>query len=214
MLPRSAQAQDLDFITNFFEKARGIAIAFQFGQLNAAALESDDSCPISSVCGASAEMLFDLADFGTDYSVELGFSASYWRGFRSARSGIDFRGSTRNLPTFSAYVSRDLDPWSPYGGLAFGLTDLWNAQAYDENNLVYPLDGQTFDWGLIAGLAYSLGPAYVFSELQYSWRTIASLEWTLPPEAQGVLPSEFPRALELSGFKMSVGFQFQFKEVS
>lgn len=212
LVPRPVAAQDLGFIEKFFEKARGIAIAFQFGQLNSAALESDDSCPLSAVCGASAEVLIDLADFGEGLSVELGFSASYWRGFQSSNPEIDLRGSTRNLPTVSAYVSRDLFPWSPYAGLSFGLADLWNAQAYDADGFVYPLDGQTFDWGLVGGLGYSLGPAYLISELHYKWRTFTSLDWTLPAEAGGALPAAFPRALDLSGFKMSLGLQFQFRE--
>ena len=211
-LPTQAAAQDLGFITDFFEKARGIAIAFQFGQLNAAALESDGACPLASVCGASAEVLIDLADFGDDLSVELGFAASYWRGFRSSRSELDLRGSTRNFPTISAYVSRDIGDWSPYLGLSFGLTDLWNAQAYDTLGTVYPLDGQTFDWGLLAALAYDLGPAFLTSEVHYSWRTFTSLDWTLPASAEGILPQGFPRALELSGFKLSLGVQFQFKD--
>ncbi|MEZ4416488.1 MAG: hypothetical protein R3E10_12145 [Gemmatimonadota bacterium] len=206
-----AGAQDLGFISAFFEKARGVAIAFQFGQLQGAGLESDDSCPLGAVCGASAEVLIDLADFGDDYGVELGFSASYWRGFRSSRPELDLRGSTRNFPTLAAYISRNLDPWSPYVGLSFGLSDLWNAQAYDEDGVVYPLAAQTFDWGLVGGLGYGLGPAYLISEVRYSWRTFTSLDWTLPASTER-LPSAFPRSLELSGFKLSLGLQFQFKD--
>jgi len=210
--PAGVQAQDLSFITDFFQKARGIAIAFQFGQLQGANLESNGSCPVASVCGASAEVLIDLAEFDNDMGVELGFAASYWRGFRSSRSEVDLRGSTRSFPTISAYVSRELAAWAPYMGLSFGLSELWNAQAYDANGFVYPLEAQTFDWGVVAGLGYSLGPVYLISEVHYNWRTFTSLTWTLPDSVGGALPPAFPRALELSGLKMSVGLQFQFRD--
>ncbi|MCA9738957.1 MAG: hypothetical protein KC645_15115 [Gemmatimonadetes bacterium] len=210
--PQGVSAQDFG-IGALFEKARGIALAFQFGELQSGNLESDDSCPLGAVCGASAELLIDLADFGGDVSVELGLSASYWRGFRSSDPRLDLRGSVRNFPTIAAYMSKDLDPWSPYAGLSFGLSDLWNAQAYDADGAVYPLDGQTFDWSAVAGLGYGLGPAIVISEIRYAWRTFSSLTWTLPGGSE-VLPAGFPRSLELSGFKMSVGLQFQFQDAS
>lgn len=73
-LPTHLAAQDLGFITDFFRNAKGIAIGVQLGQLNSAALTSDDTCPLAPVCGASGEILIDLADFDGDLSVELGFS--------------------------------------------------------------------------------------------------------------------------------------------
>ena len=210
--PTPLAAQDLGFITDFFRNAKGIAIGFQVGQLNSAALMSDDTCPLAPVCGASGEILIDLADFEGDLSVELGFSAGYWRGFKSSNPDVDLRGSIRNLPTISAYVSKDYGRWSPYAGLSFGLSDLWNAQAYDTDGLVYGLDAQTFDWGIMSALAYDLGPAFAFTELHYTWRRFTSLDWTLPDAVGGALPDAFPRALELSAPRINIGLQFQLNE--
>lgn len=210
--PTPVHAQDLGFITDFFSKARGIAIGFQMGQLNGAGLESDGICPAAPVCGANGELLIDLAEFVGDLSVEMGFAAGYWRGFRSSNPEVDLRGSVRNLPTISAYISKDIGLFSPYVGLSFGLSDLWNAQAYDADGFVFQLDGQTFDWGILGALSYNIGPAFLFSEVHYSWRRFNSLDWSLPSSADGALPPEFPRSLELSGFKLNVGLQFQFHE--
>lgn len=210
--PAHAEAQDLGFITDFFSKARGIAIGFQIGQLNAGELESDGLCPAAPVCGASGELLIDLAEFVGDLSVEMGFSAGYWRGFQSSSPEVDLRGSVRNFPTISAYISKDIGLFAPYIGLSFGLSDLWNAQAYDSEGFVYQLDGQTFDWGILGALSYNIGPAFLFSEVHYSWRRFNSLDWSLPSAADGALPAPFPRSLELSGFKLNVGLQFQFKQ--
>ena len=215
LLPGGAAAQSLDFLTDLFDGVRAVAISFNFVQLNGSgALESDGSCPISEACGGQAEVLLGLDAIDGPYQVELGLSASYLRGFRAVSDQLDLRGATRSFPTIAVYVSRELGEegkWSPYAGLSFGLSDLWNARAYDGAGAVYSLDGQTFDWGVILALAYDIGPGWVFAESTYTWRTFSSLDWTLPTSAAGVLPSAFPRALEFSGTRVNVGFQFQVK---
>ena len=179
----------------------------------------DGRCLFGDVCGAGAELLIDLPSFGGDsgFGVELGLGVEYTRGFMSGSDALDLRGSVRSLPTVAAYVTglgdvlEDFpDSLYPYFGLSFGLADLWNARAYDNSGVQFELDGQTFDWGLSLGMAVDLGlTAYLLGEGTYIWRRFSSLDWSLPDAAGEALPAEFPRALELSGWRLKVGLQFQ-----
>lgn len=218
--PASLRAQDpFSFISSIFSNAGSLALTAQFGLLNGEGdLIDDGRCLFGDLCGAGAELLLDLPSFsGGDVGVELGLGVDFTRGFRAGSSAVDLRGSIRSLPTVAAYVSglgESIDGFPdslyPYFGLSFGLADLWNARAYDANGLQFELDGQTFDWGLSAGLAVDLGlTAYLLTEGTYIWRRFSSLEWSLPDAAGEVLPPAFPRAMELSGWRFRVGLQFQ-----
>ena len=213
--PASGQVEGL--VSSLFSTVEGIAISYNFVQLDDGSfLESDGSCLLSEACGAQAEILIDLAAFNNRYSVELGLSASFMRGFKARSDEVDIRGSTRSFPTVGAYISYDLcDPvtggctWSPYVGMSFGLSELWNANAYDTSGRIYDLEGETFDWSLIAAIARKTGPGWLFLEAAYTWRTFASLAWTLPSAANEALPAAFPRSLELGGPRVNIGFQFR-----
>jgi len=220
--PTQAAAQDpFSFIGNVFSNAGSLALTAHFTQLNGEGdLVDDGRCFLGDLCGAGAELLLDLPGFsGGDIGVELGLGVDFTRGFKAGSNNVDLRGSIRSLPTIAAYVSglgESIDGFPnslyPYFGLSFGLADLWNARAYDTSGLQFELDSQTFDWGLTAGLAVDLGlTAYLLTEATYVWRRFSSLEWSLPDAAQEILPPEFPRALELSGWRFKVGLQFQLK---
>lgn len=218
--PGAAHAQDpFSFISSIFSNAGSLALTGQFGLLNGEGILVDDGrCLVGDLCGAGVELLLDLPSFsGGDVGVELGLGVDFTRGFKAGSSAVDLRGSVRSLPTVAAYVSglgeamEDFpDSLYPYFGLSFGLADLWNARAYDASGVQFELDGQTFDWGLSAGLAVDLGlTAFLLTEATYLWRRFSSVEWTLPDAANEILPPEFPRALELSGWRFRVGLQFQ-----
>jgi hypothetical protein len=134
---------------------------------------------------------------------------------------MDLRGSVRSFPTFSVYGTREglfgQDRLQPYLGASFGLAELWNAQAYDVGNYEYGVKSQTFEWGGTAGMYFDV-PVLdgVFIEGSYRRRRFASIDYVFPAHAdkQDSLPTGWPRGLDMSGFQVAVGLQFDLKRSS
>jgi len=196
----SVQAQEI--LSKIFEKATDIS---PFAQ--AAWLSSDTKLGTrgSSLFGYGIEILFSVADNPrAAYSVELALGYNYLTGFRSADPAIDLRGSMRTLPELSVYATYERPGRiEPYVGVHTGLLDLWHVQAYDAERVQYSVDSESFQAGVTAGAVWR----GVWLEGSYRVRNFPSLEWELP-EGTTVLPGEFPRSLDLSGWNLRVGYQF------
>ena len=74
----------------------------------------------------------------------------------------------------------------------------------------YPLAGDAFEAGLALGKAFESG---FFMETSYRLRQLPSVEWKLPTGVTA-LPAGWPRSLDLSGWFVGVGWQFQRKPAS
>ena len=189
-------------ITRIFEKATDIAPFFQAGWLT-----SDENLDTraSALLGYGVEVLFALKDDPkAPFAVELALGYNYLTGFRSANPALDLRGSMRTLPELSVYATYEkMGRVEPYVGVHTGLLDLWHTQAYDTDGRQYSVSSEAFQAGLTAGIVVR----GIWLEGSYRVRNFPSLEWVLPDDV-GVLPAEFPRDLDLSGWSLRVGYQF------
>lgn len=210
-----AHAQ-FDFLTELFDEVNSITVAVQGSQIHHSgelrARESD--CLGVGVCGMAAEVLIDLPSVaGAD--LELGLGTSFLRGFEATEPTLDLRGSLRAFPTITAYASLPerlgMGIAEPYVGASFGLVSLWNARGYDPEAVEYGLEAETFEHGFTVGL-FLLRPRGLFIEGGYRWRTFESVDWELPDAAAEKLPANWPRDLDLSGWQVSVGWQFRLRD--
>lgn len=211
--PASAQ---FDFLTGLFEEVNSITIAVQGSQItrSGGVRARESECLGFGICGMTAEVLLDLPSVsGAD--LELGLGSSVLRGFAATEPSLDLHGSVRAFPTISAYAtlpeSWGMGLFSPYAGASFGLAELWHARGYDDAGTEYELNAETFEYGVVAGV-YLLKPAGLFVEGGFRWRSFASVDWTLPEAAEERLPAGWPRDLDLSGWHVSVGWQFRLRD--
>ena len=205
-------AQDLSFITGLFKNVHSVTLAAQGGRLfDRENLSTDNSdCKEFGVCGMSAEVLFDLtAPKGTH--LELGLGASYLRGFHEAEtSPFQLYGAVRSFPTISVYLTQagEAHPIQPYAGVNFGISDLWNVQAYDPSGKELSVKGQTFDYGGTAGLYTGFFRSFgLFAEINYRRRRFPSLDWS-----RDSIPPGAPRELNLDGLLLAFGVQVSLKD--
>jgi hypothetical protein len=205
-----APAQGLDLVNGLFEEVNAVTIYYQRGAVTAdgGKLAGDD------LRGAGLEVLIDLATSEL-VALELGLGASYLHGYASD-DALDFRTSVRALPTVSLYASRKLyegdvlTAFALYGGLSFGLVDLWNAQAYDAQGRAWDVEAQTFETGASLGAYWTTSAALgFFVETGFRRREFSSIKWTLPEDES--LPEGW-RSLDLSGTYLQLGLQLRVKE--
>ncbi|HEX8358991.1 MAG TPA: hypothetical protein VF613_02660 [Longimicrobium sp.] len=210
-----AHAQ-LDFITGVFKEVNSVTLSVQGGGIpgshNLTTRGSD--CPGGGVCGMFAEVLIDLPDLGRT-EMELGLGTGYLRGFGAREGTLDLRGALRAFPVVSAYATfpeiRRLARIQPYAGLSVGVAELWNARGYDPAGTVFGVDGETLDFGGAAGL-YLTPLGGLFVEGAYRVRHFESVTWDLPDAAGERLPANWPRSLDATGWTLSLGWQFEFRD--
>ena len=129
-----------------------------------------------------------------------------------ADGAFDLRGSVRELPSISAYVSASLnDRIGIYGGVRTGVITLTDAQLYvpdGTTSSVYTLSSTSFEFGAPIGVDVKLvGDLHLTAEVEYMRRIFNSLT-TDPPTG---FPTAFPRTLNLSGWSWSLGLQLPLK---
>jgi opacity protein-like surface antigen len=206
----------VEFLTELFKDVNSVALSVQGGGIpgsgNLTTRGSD--CPGGGVCGMFAEVLIDLPDVGGT-ELELGLGTGYMRGFRAREESLDLHGSMRSFPVVSAYATfpeiERLARIEPYAGLSVGGSQLWNARGYDPEGTVFGVEGETLDFGATAGLFLTpLGGLFV--EGAYRVRRFESVTWELPESAGERLPSNWPRSLDASGWTLSLGWQFRFRD--
>jgi hypothetical protein len=129
-----------------------------------------------------------------------------------ADGAFDLRGSVRELPSISAYVSASLnDRIGVYGGVRTGVITLTDAQLYvpdGTTSSVYTLSSTSFEFGAPIGVDVKLvGDLHLTGEVEYMRRIFNSL--TTDPSTG--FPTAFPRTLNLSGWSWSLGLQLPLK---
>jgi hypothetical protein len=212
-LPANAACQELGFINALFSKVHSITIYGEGVELPAdATVQGRSKCAGMDICGAGTEVLIDLASAPVGTHFELGLGASYLRGLTSNAPDLDLRGAVRSFPTFAAYVTGINTPLSqyvePYVGASFGISDLWNARAYDSTNTATPAKAQTFEFGGTVGgyVNYGLLDG-LFVELSYRYRRFDGIDW-----GRTAVPVDWPRQIDLSGWSVQIGWQFDMKD--
>lgn len=210
----SATAQELGFLTSAIRNIHSVSLSIDRGLLldDENISIDEDACDISRICGMSAEILLDVpSPKGTH--VEVGIGASYFRGFREAKGApIELRGAVRSFPTISAYVTKEgqrrdggIDP---YLGVSFGISDLWNVQAYDSDRKEYALKGQTFDYGAEVGVFYPIrGSLGAFAEVRYRRRQFPSVDWS-----GDVVPTGASRSFDFDAVVLALGAQVRMND--
>lgn len=139
---------------------------------------------------------------------DLGVGYGQMDGLASA-GPYELHGSVRELPSVSAYATvRVTDRIGIYAGVRTGVITLQDAQVYvadDETTTsLFTLSSTSFEFGAPLGLDLQLaGDLHVTAEAAYMRRIFNSLSYD-PPSG---FPSNFPRALDLSGLSWSVGIQ-------
>lgn len=214
----SAPAQDLGAVMSVFKNVNSVTLYAQgaYFKDSPELTAAGSKCRGFGICGMGSEVLITVAS-SNNAMIELGLGTSFMRGFRASDETLDLRGAVRSFPTFTGYGTWPtlfgFSVAEPYVGLGFGLSDLWNVQAYDTAAIEYGLKGQTFDYGFVGGLYLNLPVVPgLFVEGSYRRRRFASLDWTLPSAAKEKVPDGWPRTLDLSGWGMAIGWQFDVGE--
>jgi hypothetical protein len=138
---------------------------------------------------------------------DLGIGYGQMDGLASA-GPYELRGSVRELPSISAYVTARLsDRIGIYAGVRTGVITLQDAQMYvgdGEATSLFTLSSTSFEFGAPLGLDIPVaGDLHLTVEAEYMRRIFNSLTFD-PPTG---FPPTFPRALDLSGMSWSVGVQ-------
>ena len=139
---------------------------------------------------------------------DLGVGYGQIDGLASA-GPYELHGSVRELPSISAYVTVGLtDRIGIYAGVRTGIITLQDAQVYladdEATTSLFTLSSTSFEFGAPLGIDLQIaGDLHVTAEAAYMRRIFNSLSYD-PPTG---FPSNFPRALDLSGMSWSVGIQ-------
>jgi len=197
----SAQGQEL---VGLFKEVDGVVVYAHAGRLaRTNALRAPDG-----LRGFGLELLIQLSPMSTtgkwSFELGLGYEHVVW-GSGPPGVAIDLRGAIRTLPRLSVYAA---PPGSgalhPYFGLGTGLVQLRTVRAFDAGGTQYALEGDTFEFGLLAGVSHQTG---FFIEAAYRDCDFRSVDYKFPAGVTAVPPG-WPRALNLTGFHLSAGFQF------
>lgn len=204
-----ASGQVTSIIAGLFNSVN--SIAFSAG---GAILIADDA--VAGDCGPGAcalhlQVLLDLPS-PEGVTLEIGLGTGVLRGFRLADPTVDFYGSARSLPSVAVYATTDhvmgTSVVLPYAGMRVGFSQLWNARAYDLAGQAYSVSGEAFDFGLVGGLWLARTALRgLYLEVALDHRRFDSLNWSFP--GAPVLPPNWPRALDLSSFEVTLGWQFR-----
>ncbi len=176
--------------------------------------------------GVGVEFSFKLGQDGVDsgamtahnrhppnWLYEVGVAYSQLTGFRARDAKIDLRGSIRELPALSFYIT-----WHPerrlseYFGMHVGLVQLQGLNMYDSSGTLYSAGGSTWEVGGSAGLSWNVSNSVsVFAEPSYTWRRFAVLDWSAGLNGKA-LPPRLPRSLRFTGATVSGGLQISVKK--
>ena len=139
---------------------------------------------------------------------DLGVGYGQMDGLASA-GPYELHGSVRELPSVSAYATvRLTDRIGIYAGVRTGIITLQDAQVYvaddEATTSLFTLSSTSFEFGAPLGIDLQIaGDLHLTAEGAFMRRIFNSLSYD-PPSG---FPSDFPRALDLSGMSWSVGIQ-------
>jgi hypothetical protein len=97
-----------------------------------------------------------------------------------------------------------------YLGVRTGLAQLQGLRAYVTDtpavSSIYNGGGTTFQFGVLGGLVYALGPAHLFVEPAYTHRPFSGVEWS---GISGKISDIVPRSLDMSTWSIASGIQLE-----
>jgi hypothetical protein len=146
--------------------------------------------------------------------LDLGFGAGYLRTVRARTSdSLEVRGALRALPVLSTQATfMHLGWFRPYIVGSFGLVDLWNGRAHQGNGKQTSVTATTFEYGMSLGVG--VAPPFtngrMLLEAGYRARNFASVGYNQPEP----LGRTWPREIDLSGWQISAGWQFDLRTLS
>jgi hypothetical protein len=149
---------------------------------------------IRKVCRESPTEPIWLFEMGLGYGQVVGFSGS--------GSKTDLRGTIRDLPSVSFYAS--YEPVGAHFGLRSGFMRAQGLQYHDETGGSISGKADSFLASGPVGYALEILRFNLFAESGYALRYFPSIEWS-----GGTAGGTQPRELNLSGWFLSTGIQFQ-----
>lgn len=214
--PSMVVAQDLGFMNSVFSRVHRVSLfALALDPKEAPILDrTGKGCITLSLCGAGVKVMIDL-DTRSDYmELELGLGASYLRALQGRSSdSLDIRGALRSFPVVSTQTTWLASRYvHPYFHASFGLVDIWNGRAHNSAGRQAELKASTFEYGLSLGLAVrpSNTNGRMLIEGGYRARTFASIGYGFDEPLGGA----WPRQLDLSGWQVSAGWQFDLRPIA
>jgi hypothetical protein len=176
--------------------------------------QSGRGCISFSLCGAGAKVLIALDTRSDRLDLDLGFGAGYLRTVRARTTdSLDIRGAIRELPVLSTQATFMHLGWiRPYIVGSFGLVDLWNGRAHNAAGKQTTVTATAFQYGMSLGIG--VAPPFtngrMLLEAGYRARNFASVGYG---QAEP-LGKTWPRELDLSGWQLSAGWQFDLRTLT
>jgi len=176
--------------------------------------QSGRGCISLSLCGAGARVLVALDTRSDRLDLDLGFGAGYLRTVRARTiDSLDIRGALRELPVLSTQATFMNLGWiRPYVVGSFGLVDLWNGRAHNAAGKQTTVTATAFQYGMSLGVG--IAPPFtngrMLVEAGYRARNFASVGYGQPEP----LGKTWPRELDLSGWQLSAGWQFDLRTLA
>jgi hypothetical protein len=174
-------------------------------------LKTSSGC-IQGAKGYGIELMFRLPIETADIETAVGYSE--FNGFELEGTAYELRGSVRESPSASIYMTFNDGLVEPYAGIRSGMIELRHVQMQsfqtDGTVVVFNATAQAFQLGLVGGTALRLTDwLYTFGEAAFTRRRFASVQWS--PQGAPRLPADIPFEFDFSGLSYSVGFQVQMR---
>lgn len=149
------------------------------------------------------------------WALELGISYSD-QPFTVADPTFDMRGSLRDHPAISLYLSRTFRRLAPYGGVRFSSFNVSGGRAYVPTDAaagapvrVLAFGGNSLAFGVVTGLTIRLWELDLVLEGEMTSRRFESVQW---PEKDD-LPAQLPRRLQVRGPILWAGTSVQIGKI-
>jgi hypothetical protein len=212
----AAHGQELGFISTVFARVHKLGMFVHSLEPSGEPLldQSGRGCITLSLCGAGTRVLIALDTRSDRLDLDLGFGAGYLRTVRARTSdSLDIRGAIRELPVLSTQATfMNLGWFRPYIVGSFGLVDLWNGRAHTAGGKQTTVTATTFQYGMSLGVG--VAPPFtngrMLLEAGYRARNFASVGYGQPDP----LGRSWPRELDLSGWQLSAGWQFDLRTLA
>lgn len=215
--PKSvAGAQDLGFLSTVFARVHRLSMfVHSLYPTGEEIIDRDgQGCLTLALCGAGTRVLIDLDTRSDRLELSLGFGASYLRTVRARTpDSLDIRSAMRSLPVLSTQATLLSMGWfRPYIVGSFGLVDLWNGRAHNAAGKQAEVKASAFEYGMSLGVG--VAPAHtngrLLLEAGYRARNFGSVGYTFAEP----LGKQWPRELDLSGWQISAGWQFDLRPIT
>lgn len=140
------------------------------------------------------------------WTVEVGVGYGQLNGFQLRNPALDMRGSVRDLPAASVYVT--YEPLGIYVGLRTGYMQLRGLQVIERSTgRMLQGDADAFFSGVVAGYALEWGRTAFFMEPSFQARSFPSVKWSGDDDLRALVPL----TMRLGGWTVAMGVQVRVK---